>query len=214
METIGPWLLNELSEKLGSVSTFSSFTAPMLQRLQNEELDVVISPNALFDQERWERRLLYEEDYLIVTHPMIGSIETLEDWIEMAEAYPLICYNTESSDQVQIDRVVRGLGVEPKRFAAVSSSYALVGLVTQKVGWTIMPPSNLWSARHFLNEVLCSPMPMARRVHREMWVVGDKFSQTTLIDLVHETAKKVFSEEMKVHYQRAGNDLSKYIRLI
>ena len=174
METIGPWLLNELSEKLAAVSTFSSFTSPMLRRLEDDSLDVILSPNALFDQDRWERRLLYEEELLIVTDRSVSTIDTVEEWMKMALSKPLICYNNESSDQVQIDRIVRSLGVEPKRFAAVSSSYALVGLVTQKKGWTVMPPSNLWPSRHFLDEINCFPMPASRRVHREMWVVGDK----------------------------------------
>lgn len=80
-----------------------------------------------------------------------------------------------SSDEVESERILRTMDVRPARRILVSSSHKLVGLMAETGGWSLLPPTNLWCGRMFLENLVIEPVQASVR-RRRMWFVGDRRS--------------------------------------
>ena len=98
----------------------------------------------------------------------------------LAATRPFIGYAGGSSDEVEIERILRTMDVRPARRILVSSSHTLVGLIAETGGWSLLPPTNLWCGRMFLENLMIEPVQAGVR-RRRMWVVGDRRSTLQVV---------------------------------
>ncbi len=216
--TLSPWLIGELKRRVRELSATSLLTMPLVESLRDEQLDVAILPDGLLAEDRWERVALYEEDFLLVT-PREGTagsrlISTPADFAELAAARPFIGYSREgSSDQAEVDRILRAFGVRPANVVTVTSSYALTGLVAELGGWGVIPPTNVWCGRQFVEGVAVSPLPGGRRITRTMWAVSDRNLHPGRAALVAEIVREVFEKRMLPELERTSPELARHARL-
>lgn len=87
-----------------------------------------------------------------------------------------------SSDEVESERILRTMDVRPARRILVSSSHKLVGLMAETGGWSLLPPTNLWCGRMFLENLVIEPVQASVR-RRRMWFVGDRRSAAEAVML-------------------------------
>lgn len=156
---------------------------------------------------------LYDEDFLLCRRrPASGEEGGPIDIAALAASRPFIGYAGGSSDEVEIERILRTLGVRPPRRMLVSSSHALVGLVSETDGWALLPPTNLWCGRMFLENLVVEPVPAGVR-RRRMWAVGDRRTAGVAVMLAAETARQVFREHMIPALDAALAGLSQHVAL-
>ena len=212
--TISPWVIRALSEKVQTLSSRTLLTKPLFDALREDELDVAILPDGRLTEDRWERRALYEERFLLIRGQGIAPIERWEDW-EALRDHPFICYDrAESSDQIEMERILRRFNGQPKVRIPVASSYALVGLVAELDAWSVVPATNIWCGRQFARAVTIQPLPGNVSHVRTMWALSDAahFSQTTqwVADVVNDVMKKHMLPELA----RVSPLLSTSVRLL
>ncbi len=209
--TSSPWLLAQLRGKVADLVVYSDLTKPLVERLQNGKLDVIVCAGPQIEGDKWARQLAYEEEFLLVTARGLPSVKTIEELRRLAQTRPYICYNTESSDQVQANRILSAGGMLSAERIAVSSSYALVGLIAQTGGFGFLPPANLWCGRQFLADVRFAELPQSLRETRKMWVVGEAVGGIESIELVRSTAAAVMREKMLEEFEAAAPGLGRFV---
>lgn len=192
--TFAPWLIARLMKRVGVLETETSLTQPLADRLRAGELDVILTADPMMNEDRWLRVPLYDEDFLLCCRRTPGGSD-MPDVRALAASRPFIGYAGGSSDEVEIERILRTLDVRPVKRMLVSSSHTLVGLVSETNGWSLLPPTNLWCGRMFLPNLSFAPLKAGIR-RRRMWVVGDRRSAQEAVMLTAETASAVFREKM------------------
>ncbi|WP_289172211.1 LysR family transcriptional regulator [uncultured Parasutterella sp.] len=171
--SFGPWLIAALEKEVEDLEVASGLTKPMVKLLNDDRIDVLFSPLAPGELEDFYGWALLEEDYILVARRGTESINTLDDLKRFTASHPLIEYNQESSDRVQVRRIIRSLNLEVSEQVSVSTSYLLVGLVSQLNGWSIITPTNLWSSGFFLADVSLYKLP-GMDIKRTYWVRWQK----------------------------------------
>ena len=51
----------------------SLLTAPLVEKLLKDEIDVLISVDPMFNDDRWVRREIYRESFLVLSKDKIGN---------------------------------------------------------------------------------------------------------------------------------------------
>lgn len=109
--TMSPWLLARLYKKVANLVVYSGLAQPMSEKLRNGALDVVICSGAQLEDEKWSWQAAYEEEFLLVCSRTLPSVSSVEDLRHVAQTHPYICYNQESSDQIQANRILNSSGI-------------------------------------------------------------------------------------------------------
>lgn len=210
--TFSPWLLAALRSLVARLEMQSGFTAPLTEILRNGGVDVLIAPEALLSEDRWVRERLYEEDFLLVTGKSVPFPQTTEALRRLAITHPIVDYGPGSSDEVALDRVLRSMNIAPLKRLAVGTSHALVGLVAQTGGWSVIPATNLWCGRTFLDSVRFGALPEGRRTVRTMWATGDALCASEIVRLTARAAREVFASEFLPELLRTSPALGDFVR--
>lgn len=211
--TTSPWLLAQLYKKVANLVVYSDLTGPLVERLRDGKLDVIVCAGPQIDGDKWSQQSAYEEEFLLVTSRNASILDSVEELRRWAISRPYICYNKESSDQIQANRILSSAGIVPNERIAVSSSYALVGLIAQTGGFGFLPPANLWCGRQFLAGVRFSRLFANLRETRKMWVVGEANRGVEAMELVRVLAVEVMREQMLEEFKNAAPGLEQFVRL-
>lgn len=211
--TVAPWMLATLWSRVGRLETISGFTQPLVSALREGKVDVVVTPEGLLNEDRWARERLYEENFLLVTGKDVPLPDTAEALRKLARTRPVVDYGEGSSDEIAMDRVLRSMNAEPLRRVAVSSSHALVGLIAETGGWSVLPATNLWCGRTFFEGVRFGPLPEGRRLVRTMWATGDALTAADAARLAGEATREAFAKKFLPELTRTSRDLARYVRV-
>jgi len=192
-QTIGPWIISALDQYCGNLSVQTQFTKPLVERMEGERLDVVVAPYDFFPEKDSIRQPFLDEDYLLVLHKDIRLPTTEEMWRDMAASSPYICYNDDSSDLVEAERILRSMDVHVSKRIESATSYMLMGLVSLKKGWTIVPPLNICCGKEFYKNCQFIEIPKIFQRKRTMWVSagrGKDFEMKFVTNQLREIAKE------------------------
>ena len=99
-----------------------------LIHILKDEIDVLISVDPMFNDDRWVRREIYRESFLVLSKDKIENPCTFEDLQRLSITRPYISYGAGSQDKIVCDRFLRGLNVRPLETVTASSSYVITGL--------------------------------------------------------------------------------------
>lgn len=194
--TIGPYLLALLRDRVSEISMESLLTAPLVEKLLKDEIDVLISVDPMFNDDRWVRREIYRESFLVLSKDKIGNPCTIEDLQRLSITRPYISYGAGSQDKIVCDRFLRSLNVRPLETVTASSSYVITGLVHELNGWALLTPTNALSGKTFLDNLQWAPLPEGKQLLRSTWVVGDSFNREQQVDLVCKLAQEALKEAL------------------
>ena len=209
----GPWLISDLKEKTHELEVQSGLTYPMSRALQADKIDILLSPEGLFENNSFERLDLLEEDFLIIVKKGTKTFTSLNEFQQFAFSHPLIEYNKQSSDRIQVDRILRSIGMHARVQTAVSTSYLLVGLVVELDGWSIVTPTNLWTSGYFIQGVDFFTIP-GRQMRRQSWIIGKCGASNRMRTVVHTAAKKAIQHNLMPKMDKIVPGLSSFIHLL
>ncbi len=212
--TIGPYLLALLRNKVSEISMESLLTAPLVERLLNDEIDVLISVDPMLNDDRWARREIYRESFLVLSKDKIGNPCTIKDLRRLSITRPYISYGSGSQDKIVCDRYLRSLDIRPLETVTASSSYVITGLVHELNGWALLTPTNALSGKTFLDNLQWAPLPEDKQLLRCTWVVGDRFSREQQVDLVGKLAQEALRDKFAPHIKNFAPGLSNYIEFV
>lgn len=212
--TIGPYLLALLRDKVSEISMESLLTAPLVERLLKDEIDVLISVDPMLNDDRWARREIYRESFLVLSKDRIGNPCTIEDLRRLSITRPYISYGAGSQDRIVCNRYLRSLNIRPLETVTASSSYVITGLVHELNGWALLTPTNALSGKTFLDNLQWAPLPEGKQLLRCTWVVGDRFSREQLVDLVGKLAQEALRDKFAPHIKNFAPGLSNYIEFV
>lgn len=211
--TLGPWLLAQLYNRVAELETFGGLSRPLMEKLQDRTLDVAVSTGDLVLDERWNFVEVYREAVLLVVgkkrhyQPSTGNLS------DLAINAPLIGYNHQSSDQNTMNRL---LTLHKARFfkrVLVGSSYDLIGLVAELGGFSLVPATNIWCGRQFLNDIDIFELPSHQTSWRHMYVVGDKIENLDKQDLVAIITRKTMAQYMLPELEAVSPLLKKNVKI-
>ena len=209
--TVGPWFVRRMNEKVASLTVYSELSRPLARRLEAGALDVIVCAGPGLEGDAWRRLPAYREDFLLVTAKGVRMPATRNALRELAQTAPFVCYNTESSDQVRVNRILAAADVRPARRIAVASSYGVAGLIAQCAGFGILPPTNLWCGRLFVEGVAFAPLPEMPAAERVMWCVG-AVNQPEILEVVRAEAEAVMRDCMMPELAKAAPGLETHVR--
>ena len=212
--TIGPYLLALLRDRVSEISMESLLTAPLVEKLLKDEIDVLISVDPMFNDDRWVRREIYRESFLVLSKDKIGNPCTIEDLQRLSITRPYISYGAGSQDKIVCDRFLRSLNVRPLETVTASSSYVITGLVHELNGWALLTPTNALSGKTFLDNLQWAPLPEGKQLLRSTWVVGDSFNREQQVDLVCKLAQEALKDKVAPHIKNFVPGLANYIEIV
>lgn len=209
----GPWFIAALKEKTKDLEVQSGLTYTMSEALQEGKIDILISPEGMFENNSFERLDLLEEDFLVIVKKGRGKFSSLNEFQQFALTHPLIEYNKQSSDRIQVDRILRSIGMHAKVQTAVSTSYLLVGLVAELDGWSIVTPTNLWTSGNFVQDVDFFTIP-GRQMRRQTWIIGKSGSSNRMRTAVYATAKNAIQQHLMPKMEKIVPGLSSFVHVL
>lgn len=71
--TMSPWLVHRLRQNVASLEVYSALTHPLTERLQTSALDVIICAGVELPEDKWLRRVAYEEEFLLVRSKSLSA---------------------------------------------------------------------------------------------------------------------------------------------
>lgn len=195
-----------------------SCRSALIPKIQDEfasgNLDIAIAPGLKSSSDDAYFQPLVTENYLII-HPKTAEINTNDLSIDLLKEkikLPFLSYREDSQDRRITQRILRCLGLHSSVSYELENTRALASAVKNGLGWTILPPMNLWSIRHQLDRITIHP---THGIHEEkrLLIAGrsSKFQP-----LVHEIAK-LFIEKFQMNYLpqmiQSNSEIGKYIQL-
>lgn len=211
--TIGPWFLERLYAMVPDLTVYSSLSAALLDKLSQNQLDVVLCSGTLPQGQPCSRKLAWRERFLLVTSRAVEEIKTLEQFKMLAQTAPFVCYNPDYRDQQRTERILSAMNVAPTRRMPVSSSYELVGLIALSGGFGIVPPTNIWYGREFSRAVRFSEIPLDEPVYRRIWALALTEAAGAQIELVCDQARLQIEWFLQKVLSEAFPGLERFIEL-
>jgi DNA-binding transcriptional LysR family regulator len=168
---VSPYLLHRLLPVVNSLSAFTASTPRIIEKFRADEVDIAVMTRNLDRDERIDSTLLFTERFLIATPAKYaGQIRTMADLERLSSELPIIRFNSDTSDRVQVERVLRQCHARNPRVIATDTHQSLLSFVQNGAGWTVVPPLGIWMAHGQIRGVAFHDVTTATRsfylVHR------------------------------------------------
>lgn len=206
-DTLSPWLYADLLPRVSALSVHSQMPELLLNDFQQDFLDVVVLPHVANPQSYLYRKALWKERFLLVTPKNSPEISSIRGLHQLAQSLPLLQYNMESWDRIQITRTLRSLGLAGLKKLSVDSSYGLMGLVAQGMGWALLAPLAIHVGRRFSPLVRIQALDFIE-TSRTFWALATKPNYEALTGFVATTAQNT----LKTHIYSTLNHVSPLLK--
>ena len=211
--TISPWLLQSLFSHVAELSVHTELTQPLVAKLIDDQLDVILCAGVMPHGEQWLQLEAYQEEYLLVQAKSLPLLTTKAQLRSAVEDHPFFTYTEDSSDRHRVQRLLGAMDISPGQQIPVSSSYALVGQIALTGGIGILTPTNLWCGQHFVSQVNFGLLPDGISAKRDMWVVGNRDRCQEQVELVKNSTQSVMKKYMIHSLDALSPGLSSYVYL-
>jgi DNA-binding transcriptional LysR family regulator len=146
-----------LAEAAEQITVLSGLASVHSSALLTRQLDLLVGVDDLTEVAGLERRLVVDEPFVLITRPGIerASLETL------VNEQPFIRYSARSTTGAQVERYLRGLGLEPARGIEFDRPYGVSSAVASGLGWGITTPLCVIDADVPLQSIAVHPLPQS-----------------------------------------------------
>jgi DNA-binding transcriptional LysR family regulator len=161
-----PVLGVELRPQVEQLSLWSGLTEAHLAAFGGRNLDIVITQDALEDEDGLERYTLLDEPYVLLVPPRRGA-KDIRSLAQLAAELPLIRYTARSLTGKQVERYLRRLKLDIPLGQEFDDTDGLVAMVEAGLGWAITTPLCLFDTLPAPGRIACRPLPapgIARRL--------------------------------------------------
>lgn len=145
---VSPSLLYRLALSVNNLSAYTSSTPGIIRKFKSGEVDIVVATRNLCEDRAVCSMLLLTERFVVAT-PMKyqGKINCAKDITAMAQEIPIIRFNDDSLDSVQVERVLRQCNAQSAKRIEADTNLSVLSFVQHGIGWTVMPPLGIMMAR-------------------------------------------------------------------
>ena len=149
-----PLLLHRLLPKIKNLQAYGQSTPKILQKFLSDKVDIAVATKYPNENPDVNSMPLFSESFLIVTPKALeGRIHSIHDVSYLPHELPVIRFNDESLDSIQIERVLRQCNIKGGRVIAADSNSSVLSLVKNGAGWTVMTPLSLFMAQDQMENV-------------------------------------------------------------
>lgn len=144
----------EIISGIKNLTAYCESTPKILKKLLNHQVDIAVATKFPSERPEITAQQLFNENYLIVTpRAYEGRIHQVSDLSVIPPSLPVIRFNDDSLDSVQIERILRQFNYRGTRTIAVDTNNSAISLVNSGIGWTVMPPLGIWAAKTHLQNI-------------------------------------------------------------
>ena len=148
---IVPYLLPKIIPLVGNLAAYTSTTFKVLDKLINGGIDIAVATKFPSENPKIIGMLAFYEHFLVATpKSYTGTVDSLHDIMRLAKELPVIRFNDDSLDAVQIERVLRQCNTHRGRSIMSDTNQTVLSLVANNIGWTIIPPLGALMGKDFL----------------------------------------------------------------
>ena len=149
-----PLLLHRLLPKIKNLQAYGQSTPKILQKLLEDKVDIAVATKSPSENPDVNSMQLLSETFLIVTpKAWEGRIHSVHDVSFLPRELPVIRFNDDSLDSIQIERVLRQCNIKGGRIIAADSNSSVLSLVKHGAGWTVMTPLSIFMAKDQIENV-------------------------------------------------------------
>lgn len=140
------------------------------QALLSRNVDIIISDDALEDNEFLSRHRILREPFILV----IPRRETrrFASFQQLIRELDFVRYTSDSLIGTTIERYLRRQGVSAPIRMQLDNTFALLSSVAAGLGWTITTPLCLFQSGLFRDQLTCLPLPSDEPLQRNLTLVS------------------------------------------
>lgn len=202
------WAISEVAQSfagadleaalLPTVAVFTARTGlipAVTAAFQAGEVDLAVVPDLPAKDRLLARRLMTERYCLVTPKSAVPTDNRPLADLGAAFELPFVSYRTESLDWQKSQRMLSLLGLSAGRSAALENTAAVAGAVASGLGWTILPPMNLWCLGDRLSDVTIHSLGHLT-AEKTLWAAAKTAAYEPHLTLVH----RVFTESLKTRW--------------
>lgn len=187
---IVPYLLPRLLPSLNNLAAYTSTTFKVIDKLIKGDIDVAVATKFPSENPKITGMLAFYEHFLVATPKSYQrTVDSLHDVMRLAKELPVIRFNDDSLDAVQIERVLRQCNTHRGRTIMSDTNQTVMSLVANNIGWTIIPPLGALMGKDFLPGVTLHRIEKIQAT-RTFYVM---YEHSVFFDLAAQLVKEIQS---------------------
>jgi DNA-binding transcriptional LysR family regulator len=198
LESLGgalvPKLVPELRRIVGSLSVISGSTGPLVPEIARGDLDIAITSERLDEIHDLECHTLITEPFVLVLPKSCAAPTDIADLPRLEKKLTFVRHSRRRRMRGIIDRYLERYSVELPNTVEFASTAPIVDLVQQGIGWAILTPLALLSARAEVGALTVTPLPGAR-LSRQIELVAPRERLADIPLRVAEQSKRILANE-------------------
>ena len=191
---VSPFLLPRILPIVDNLSCYLENTPKIYSKFLLDKIDIALATKYPRENPDVTARLLVNENYLVVTPQKYeGQIHTVNDLAILPKSLPVLRFNDDSLDSIQIERVLRQLDYRDPRYVACDSNSSILGLVSNDLGWTIMPPLGIWAGQLYVKNIALHRVDAMQSV-RSIWIMYKERCYSNLADTIAQESLNILEQ--------------------
>lgn len=162
------------------------------QALLSRNVDIIISDDALENNEHLSRyRLLREPFVLVMPSQFSGQYQGLQ---QVAKQLDFVRYSNDSLIGVTIERYLRRLAMNVPVRMQLDNTFAVLSSVAAGLGWTITTPLCMFQYGLTNEKLTCLPLPREEPFYRNLTLVCRHNELGNLPHILAEDSRQIINE--------------------
>lgn len=201
---VTPFLMPRVLPHLHNMAAYCQSTPAVVRRLLADEVDIAFATKYPSEDPKVNALMLSSENFLIVTPKAYeGKIQQISDLAVLPRNLPVIRFNDDSLDSIQIERVLRQCNFHGGRTLAIDTNRSAMSFVANNIGWTVMPPLGIWCAKEFIPSVALHRIDSLRAT-RSFYVMYKNPTYRDLTSLLYKESLSLLRSEILPEMQTAS----------
>ncbi len=162
------------------------------QALLSRNVDIIISDDALENNEDLRRHRILREPFVLVVPRSYQALPA--DLNQLQQDLDFVRYTSDSLIGASIERYIRRLGVEAPNHLQLDNTFAVLSTVAAGLGWTLTTPLCLYQSGLAREELTCLPIPAGEVLQRNLTLACRRNELGDLPQMMADDSRHIMSE--------------------
>ncbi len=206
-------LLPRLAPFIRNLQAYGHSTPKILEKLIDDKLDIAVATKFPSDNPDVNGFQILSENFIVVTPKAYeNSIRSIHDLAILPKTLPVIRFNDDSLDSIQIERVLRQCNIKGGRTIAADTNASVLGFVNSGIGWTVMPALSIWMARDEMDNVAFQDIA-GLKACRTFYIMYKNPAYAQLTMKILKEAQQIFRDRLLPEIGKKSPRLAQSIQL-
>lgn len=193
---VAPHIMPKILPSVCNLVAYCQNTPKAVQKLLDDEADIAVATKFPSEDPKVSAQMLLTENFLVVTpREYEGRINHISDLSSLPSTLPVIRFNDDSLDSVQIERVLRQCNFVNQNNIAVDTNQSAVSFVAHGLGWTVMPPLGLWVAKDLISRVSLHRIESLRAT-RSLYILHKSSLYSQLVSQIYKESQMYIRDSL------------------